>query len=238
MIPERLRAALREYAIGVGTRDAYKMVQSYVNAGVLLPGADLKRLEEMHEALFEQFWGKRVGQMTDLAFKEAENLMREYRDIIEEMPFQFQVDMLFIMRAIGILSGMATNLDIEFDPWAETIPFAERLAKEELGGNWQGWVQEFVGIGQILFKMPGQLERILSQAQRGNLTVQTSLAPDARKMAQRLEQSVNRLAWVVVAVGLLISGTNLRAAGQDDALSFALLGLAAGAFLWGLFRRG
>ncbi|MDX1524572.1 MAG: AarF/UbiB family protein, partial [Anaerolineae bacterium] len=92
-IPERLRTALREYAIGVGTRDSYRIVQSYVKAGTLLPGADLKRLEEAHDALFERFWGVRVGRMKDVALKEADYLMREYRDVIYEAPFQFQVDM-------------------------------------------------------------------------------------------------------------------------------------------------
>src|SRR5262249_13672068 len=46
VIPERLRAALREYAIGIGTRDAHRVVKAYADAGVLLPGADLARLEE------------------------------------------------------------------------------------------------------------------------------------------------------------------------------------------------
>jgi len=154
------------------------------------------------------------------------------------MPFQFQVDMLFVMRAVGILSGMATNLDVNFDPWAETIPFAEHLAREELQQNWRGWLQEIVGIGQILFRMPGQWDRVLTQAQRGNLTVQTSFAPDARKLVQRLEQSVGQLSWMVLAVGLLISGINLRITGQDHILSGALLGLAIVAFLRGVFRRG
>ena len=46
VIPSRLRSALKEYAIGVATRDAFRIVQSYVQAGTLLPGADLKRLED------------------------------------------------------------------------------------------------------------------------------------------------------------------------------------------------
>ena len=46
-IPEHLQGALREYAIALGTRDASRLVQSYVSAGVLLPGADLVRLEEI-----------------------------------------------------------------------------------------------------------------------------------------------------------------------------------------------
>jgi predicted unusual protein kinase regulating ubiquinone biosynthesis (AarF/ABC1/UbiB family) len=237
VIPERLRAALREYAIGVGTRDAHKIVQSYVNAGVLLPGADLKRLEQAHEALFERFWGVRMGQMRNVAFNEARYFIREYRDVIYEAPFQFQVDMLFVMRAVGILSGMATNLDPDFDPWAETIPFAERLAQDELRQNWRGWLQEVVNFGQLIFRVPPQLDRVLTLAQRGNLVVQTSLAPDARRTIHRLEQSINRLTWVVVAASLLLAGVNWPATPEGQMWGPGLMVLALIAFAWGMFRR-
>lgn len=237
VIPERLRAALREYAIGVGTRDPHKIVQSYVNAGVLLPGADLKRLEEAHEALFERLWGVRIGQMRNVAMSEARYFLREYRDVIYEAPFQFQVDMLFVLRAVGILSGMATNLDPDFDPWSETIPFAERLAKEQLQQNWRGWLQELINVGQLVFRLPDQLDRILTQAQRGSLVVQTSLAPDTRKSMQRLEQAVNRLAWVVAAASLLLAGVNWQATHEDDWLGRGLMILALIAFGWGMLKR-
>ena len=49
VIPERLRSGLRDYVIAVGTRDAHLMVKAYFDAGVLLPGADRKRLEELHD---------------------------------------------------------------------------------------------------------------------------------------------------------------------------------------------
>jgi predicted unusual protein kinase regulating ubiquinone biosynthesis (AarF/ABC1/UbiB family) len=237
VIPERLRASLREYAIGVGTRDAHKIVQSYVNGGILLPGADLKRLEEAHEAMFERFWGVRMGQMRNVAFSEARYFFREYRDLIQEAPFQFQVDMLFVVRALGILSGMATNLDPDFDPWAETIPFAERLAKEELQQNWRGWLQEIVSLGQLGLKLPAQLDRVLTQTQRGNLVIQTSLAPDARKTVQRLEQAVNRLTWIIVAASLLIAGVNWQAGHSNNSLGGWLMILALLAFVWGILKK-
>ncbi len=237
VIPERLRAALREYAIGVGTRDAHKIVQSYVNAGILLPGANLKRLEEAHKALFERFWGVRMGQMRDVALNEARHFVHEYRDVIYEAPFQFQVDMLFVMRAVGILSGMATNLDPDFDPWAETIPFAERLAQEELRQNWRGWLQEMLSLGQLILKLPAELDQVLTQAQRGNLVIQTSLAPDTRKAFQRLEQAVNRLTWMVVAASLLIAGVNWQANNSGSLLGQGLMVLALLAFVWGMFKK-
>jgi hypothetical protein len=131
---------------------------------------------------------------------------------------------------------MATNLDPDFDPWAETIPFAEQLAQEELRQNWRGWLQEMVNLGQLLLRVPAELDRVLTQAQRGNLTLQTSLAPDARRTIQRLEQSINRLTWVVVAVGLLIAGVNWPTQGSGDDWGGWLILLAVLAFGWGMLR--
>lgn len=237
VIPERLRAALREYAIGIGTRDAHKIVQAYVNADVLLPGTDLKRLEEAHEALFERFWGLRIGQLHNVAFTEARYFMREYRDIIYEAPFQFQADLLFVLRAVGILSGIATYLDPDFDPWAATIPFAERLAADELKQNWRGWLQEISKLGQLILKTPAQLDRVLTQAQRGNLVVQTSLTSDAKKTIQRLEQAVNRLTWTVMTVGLLLAGAHLYINRPGDRLGLWFMILALIAFFGGMLRK-
>lgn len=237
VIPERLRAALRDYAIGVGTRDAHKVVQSYADAGVLLPGADLKRLEEATADMFSRVWGIRMGQIKDLAEGEFRYFVQEYRDIVYEAPFQFPADMLFVVRAIGILSGMATNLDPNFDPWTETIPFAERLAQEELRKNWRGWLEESVAWGQLILRLPGRLERVLTLTEQGNLNVQTSLAPDARKQVERLAGSIDRLAWMVVATGLLISGVNLGLDPRGGYGGICLAALAVIAFLWGVSRR-
>jgi predicted unusual protein kinase regulating ubiquinone biosynthesis (AarF/ABC1/UbiB family) len=235
-IPERLRAALREYAIGVGTRDAYRVVKAYDDAGVLLPGADLKRLEEATADMLSRIWGIRMGQVADLAAAEMRYFMREYRDLVYEAPFQFPVDLLFTFRAVGILSGMATNLDPNFDPWSETIPFAERLAKDELQKNWRGWLEEAAALGRLLLKLPPQLDRLLTETERGNLVIQTALTPAARKTLKNLEQSINRLAWILLAVGLLLAGVNLYTAPTGHTLAPWLLTSALLVLLWGLWR--
>ncbi|MBN1993801.1 MAG: AarF/ABC1/UbiB kinase family protein [Anaerolineae bacterium] len=237
VIPERLRATMKDYAIGIGTRDAHRVVQAYADAGILLPGTDLKRIEEATTDMLQRLWGVRMGQVKDLAATEMQYFLNEYRDIVYEAPFQFPADMLFIMRAIGILSGMATNLDPNFDPWAETIPFAERLAAEQLPQGWQEWLQEFVSLGQLAFRLPNQVDEVLMQARRGNLIVQASLAADTRKTIRRLEQSINRLVWVVAAVGLLLAGSGFYIQGQDRILGGTFMFLAAIAFLWGMVRR-
>jgi len=237
VIPERLRAALREYAIGLGTRDAARIVQSYVAAGMLLPGADLRRLEEVHEELFERFWGVRLGSLRDAAFSEAEYFFRQYRDILYELPFQMQVELLFASRAVGLLAGLSTHLDPEFDPWAETLPFAERLAAEELRRDWRGLLREGLAQFQVLTTLPRRVDSVFAKAERGTLSFQATLAPDSRKVIQRLERSIHRLAWMVTSAALLIAGAMLHVDAPGEPYG-RWLALAAGmVFLWGVLSK-
>ena len=237
VIPERLRNALREYAIGLGTRDAARLVHSYVAAGVLLPGADLRRLEEVHEELFARFWGVSIGSLRDTAFSEAQYFFREYRDLLYELPFQVQVDLLFASRAVGLLAGLATSLDPEFDPWAETLPFAEKLAAEELRQGWRGFLREGLAQLQILLSLPRRLDSVLSRAERGALTFQAALTPDSRKMVQRLERSIHRLSWMVVSAALLIAAVMVHADAPEERYAQGLALLAALVFVWGILSK-
>lgn len=240
LIPERLRGALREYAIALGTRDAERMVRSYVAAGVLLPGADLRRLEEVHEELFQRFWGVAIGDLRETAFSEAEYFFRQYRDVLYELPFQVQVDLLFASRAVGLLAGLSTQLDPGFDPWAETLPFAQRLASQELRRDWRELLQEGLVQLQTLLALPRRVDAVLARAERGTLTIQSTLAPDSRKTIQRLERSIHRLSWTVVAAGLLIAGVLVRgSAGGTIASPYGwwLIAAAVLAFLWGALSK-
>ncbi len=236
-VPQRLRAALREYAIALGTRDAARMVHSYVAAGVLLPGADLQRLEEIHEELFERFWGVRLGSLRDAAFSEAEYFFLQYRDLLYELPFQVQVDLLFASRAVGLLAGLSTHLDPEFDPWAETLPFAERLATEELKRDWRGLLREGLAQVQILMALPRRVDAVLGKAERGTLSMQTALTPETRKLVQRLERSMHRLSWMVTSAALLIAGAMLHVDAPGEPYG-RWLALGAGmVFLWGILSK-
>jgi predicted unusual protein kinase regulating ubiquinone biosynthesis (AarF/ABC1/UbiB family) len=237
VIPERLRGALREYAIALGTRDAERIVRSYVAAGVLLPGADLRRLEEIHEELFQRFWGVRLGNLREAAFSEAEYFFRQYRDVLYELPFQMQVDLLFASRAVGLLAGLSTQLDPEFDPWAETLPFAQRLAAQEMRHGWREILGEGLAQLQILLGLPRRADAVLARAERGTLTIQSALTPEERKVIRRLERSIHRLSWTMMSAGLLIAGVMLRSSAPGTPWGWGLMAAGVLAFLWGALTK-
>lgn len=213
-VPPHLRGALREYAIALGTRDAARLVQSYVAAGVLLPGADLDRLEEVHAELFARFWGVSVGKLRDVAMSEARYFLRKYRDLLYEMPFQVQVELLFVSRAVGLLAGLATGLDPDFDPWAEALPFAERIAKEEVSRDFAAQLAEAWAGARAAFGLPRRLDAFLARAERGALQIRSEPGREARRIALRMEKALQRLTWAVLAGGLAVAAAILVAAGQ------------------------
>lgn len=234
VIPERLREALRTFAIGLGTRDPRRIVDSYVTAGTLLPGADLERLIEAHRVFFDRFWGVRLADMRDVALAEGQQLAIEFRDLLLEAPIQLQADMLFAMRAVGILAGLCTSLDPEFDPWELTVPFAKRFAREQDGGSLVGGLGDLV---RHLVRLPGRLDRIAGQLERDEIGVRASLDPEARHQIQRLEDAVVRFSWTVAASAALLSAVLLVALRPEHAAIPWLLGGAAVAGAIGLLRR-
>lgn len=101
---------------------------------------------------------------------------------------------------MGILSGLATSLGPEFDPWAETTPFAEQIASEEVGGLLEG-LEELLHQVTPLVRLPAGLERFLEQAERGTPSVKTSLAPEGRTLLVRGEEGL--LAEVLLGLAFL-----------------------------------
>ena len=130
---------------------------------------------------------------------------------------------------------MCTGLDPEFNLWSQIAPYASKLIAEEGGSTWRVWLDEAGNILKELIAIPSKMGRVLSQVERGELTVQI---PTVSRQLTHLERSVNRLTGGLVFTALLISSVLLYNAGKD--LFAGILGGAAGlTLLWlTFFSRG
>jgi predicted unusual protein kinase regulating ubiquinone biosynthesis (AarF/ABC1/UbiB family) len=237
VVPERVRKHLRDYLIGFVSRDAGRMVRAYQGAGVLLPGADLARLEQMEAELLERYSGLTLRQVQQVARDEWQNLAREYRDILYEMPFQLPTDLLFVGRAIAILFGMATSLDPDFDPWQAVEPFAKEMAAQEAKRDWRGLLDELEKATRLALSLPGQANRFFTQASRGELAVRTSWTPETTETVHRVEKAVNRLTAAVIFAAVLLAAVAVYVTQGAGIASYTLFALAAVALLVSLTRR-
>ena len=236
-IPERVRPHFRDFLVGFVTRDASRVVRAYQGAGMLLPGADLARLEQVQDELLGRYSNLSLQQLQQLAMSEWHSLAHEYRDILYEMPFQLPTDLLFVGRAISILFGMATSLYPDFDPWKAVEPFAREMAADEVKRDWRGLLGELQKVTWLALSLPGKADRFLVQAARGELAVRTVWSREDTRALRRVETAVNRLASAVVFAALLLAAVVLYVTQGGGVASYTLFALAAVALLASLFRR-
>ncbi|MCD6401915.1 MAG: AarF/ABC1/UbiB kinase family protein [Anaerolineales bacterium] len=223
-VPDNIKAGLREIAIGIGTKDASRMIKAYQLLGVLLPSADIKLIEEIESKIFDKFWGKSMGELQQISFKEMHEFGKEFREVLYDLPFQIPRDILFLVRCVAILSGMCTGLDPEFNVWLGLTPFANKLITEEAGKNWEYWLKEAENYGQTLLSLPLRLDRALQKIERGQLEIQVK---DLNTKFNKIIASNSRIAFSIVFFGLLIGGITFFLSGEMliSTIFFVLTGL-------------
>jgi predicted unusual protein kinase regulating ubiquinone biosynthesis (AarF/ABC1/UbiB family) len=231
-VPDNLRAGLREMVIGVGLRDARRLVRAAQTMGIILPGADLARLEQAEAQLFERFWGKDMAELRAIDMRQMREFTREFRDLIYEMPFQVPEDLILLGRTVAILSGMSTGLNPQFNVWTGLEPYAQKMiAGEASAAGLDFWLKEIGNWLRTLVALPPQLESVLGRLERGEIEVRL---PSLNQQVNSLDRSLRRLLAGIVFATLLLSGTQFYLAGHMLA-GEALLAAAGVALVWTVF---
>ena len=232
-LPARTLTGLREILIGVGLKDASRIMRAYQTLEILLPGADIPLLEKATARVFERMWGKTAPELMQMHQTEAMAFVQEFNELIFDLPFQVPENLVLLVRCLGILSGMCTGLDADFNVWTGIAPYAQKLAGEEGGLNWKTVLAEAGDFVRLLISLPRKAETLLQKMEQGKLQVQT---PELTERTARLEAGVQRLTAAVVFAAFLLAAVQLYSAGFNT-LAIAATAAAGLAFLWLLFTR-
>jgi predicted unusual protein kinase regulating ubiquinone biosynthesis (AarF/ABC1/UbiB family) len=224
---------LREGLIALGTKDASRLIKAYQILDVLLPGADVDLLEQASAKVFDRFWGKTAPEMMEMHADEAREFIQEFEGLVYEMPFQAPNNIVLLVRCIGILSGMCTGLDPDFNVWTSVVPYAQKIVEAEDQGGWRFWLAQVGEMVTLLLSLPKKTESLLNRIEQGKLEVKS---PELSYRMSRLERSTRRSQTAIVFAAFLITSVQTYLAGQLP-LS---IGLGVGALLslvWLLFGR-
>ena len=229
------RTQLREMFLGIATRDAPRVVRAIDNAGWLLPWANRSEIERAATKIFARYWGISLSDIQNLDVEEMRGFMSEFRSLIYQMPFQIPSDLLFLGRALGILSGLAMQIDANFNIFEAAAPFAQKLLADESGTLRQEVLQQVVDTGLALMRMPRQFDRMADLLASGDLRVTINEQDRLLHELTRLNQSAARIPWAILAMGLFLGSVLLLAIGQT-VFSLVAFGLALICGLGLLFR--
>lgn len=228
-VPETLRKGLTEMLIAIGTHDGARLVRGLQTLDVLLPGADLPLIEQATMQLFDRFGGMSMDQLRSIDHAEMMRFGMQFRDLMRDLPFQLPENLLMLGRSIGLLSGMCTGLDPQFNIWGTITPYAKELVAEEGGTTTERVLAEAQKIALVALGLPGRADRVLTLVERGELDIRTPLLT---LRVRRLERAVHRTNGVLVFAALLIAGAVVTA--SDPILGRWLMGLSALPLLWSM----
>ncbi len=207
-----IKAGLRELLIGIGLQDASRVVKSYQILGILLPGADITLLERANSTMFERFWGKGMDELNQINMEEIHDFAFEFRDILYDMPFQLPQDLIFLGRAIGILSGMCIGLDPQINVFEHISPFAQKIIREEAQHDWRYWVGEAGELGRKLIALPNRADALITRMERGELNVRD---PQLNENVRRLEKTISKAVGGIIFAAFLLASILLSGPSQE-----------------------
>ncbi len=207
-MPKEVGENLRKVLYGVTQRDSYLLMEAGQALGFFLPGADLDRIGEAMEAVLNQIWGRNLLDLTQPDPREIEAIGREFRDVLFEFPFQIPQDIIYLGRALGMISGLVSQLDPHINPWRQM----ERYGQQLLRGRTLTQLRDrgLVGLLEFLrpyIETPARVQRLLHEAEKGRLRVQLKSDREAVRQQERLEKRIGQLGWSIVSAAGILSAT-------------------------------
>ncbi|MEV8250080.1 AarF/UbiB family protein [Microbacterium sp. NPDC076768] len=205
-IPASLRDGLRTLLIAVTGRDSRGLVAAAKEIGVLLPSADTAELERALSTLFARFGGMGFAELSKVDPREFRDFAEEFGDMVRSLPLQLPENMLLLIRAVSLTSGMCSGLDSDFNVWDAAEPYAMRLLRDESGNIVQAFASQAVGGMNTAMRLPGRIDDIITRIDQGNIAFDTTRL---ERRLERLESIARRIASGVLFAALLIGGALL-----------------------------
>ncbi len=154
--------------------------------------------------LIGKYHGRELGLINPAElFGEVLGLIRDHRLGVSS-------DFALAIATLGLLEGVGTMLDPEFDFASVAAPVTERIIRERSHPEelLQRFVRGWRRSGRVLESMPGAVDRLMRRLSRGDLRV--SVAPrDYEDLVESLHELVNRLAFAIIVAALVIGFSTL-----------------------------
>ncbi len=198
---------LRRVLLAVAKRDARALTQIYQDMGFFLPGADLDRITEAQEAVLGCIWGRSLQEMARPSADEIKELGSEFKDLLRDFPFQVPQDFIYLGRAVGMLSGLTSQLHPDVNLWTQM----EKYALEIVGNEGFKLFSPTVLIDEArsLLAVPAQMRRLIHLAESGQFQVRTVEDAGVVRRLVQLDRRLARLNTSMIASASLLAGALL-----------------------------
>ncbi len=204
------RISLARLLILVVQNDVEGIVDQLMRMGIAGYRIDRTALIRALNRLLMKYYGLPIQEIP------ATEVSRELEPIVYKYKLRIPSDYLLLIKTIAIMQGVGLGLDPDFDMFAFTRPYLNRLFRQLLlPSTWgPGFMRMLTDWGDLVSGFPGRTSRILSQLERGDLGFEVEV-PQVDDVVDRVDRIANRIIYgvllsaFIVALALLIPNMDL-----------------------------
>lgn len=198
-----LRDTLIKMVLAMVGRDHQQVVFYLKQVGFVRRNADNELLARAIGLFLEQVLGTGINLLNN----DMSTLLEDLEELLYEQPFQIPAKFTFMGRALGTLYGLCVGLDANISFLDAAKPYLKQFIPEEVR-PWMIIKEKGAALGNALIEVPPLLEKVLRQAERGDMEVKLPL----RNLEEAIEQNTrasHAIAWGVVLGAALLSSVYL-----------------------------
>ncbi|MCS6959273.1 MAG: AarF/ABC1/UbiB kinase family protein [Pseudanabaenaceae cyanobacterium SKYGB_i_bin29] len=215
-------------------KDTDTVISTLTGMGLLEPVNDMAPVKRLFKFLLDRFTERPVN------LKELESIKREIYSVFEQQPFRLPAKMIYILKSLATLDGLARILDPEYNLTAAAQPFVQSITAQNksslLGELWQQ-ARSFLA---YRFNQPSRTEllvlRLEERLERGELEIQIR-SMETERLLKRVHLALKVLVYLGLAGFTLAIGVLLLLFGQGQYQGWVILLFSVGAFCTLTFLR-
>jgi ubiquinone biosynthesis protein len=235
------RQRIAEMVFGVATGDARMVMRASLRMANVEPDTidDRALLDDVQEVV-DQFIGKPIGEI------DVGAVLEKFYQILRDYQVRCPADIVFLIKAMATIEGVARDLDPEYEIVECAKPFIVKLIGDRYSpkalakrvGNTLFSYAEFID------SLPRQVTGILRKIRLGEAKVNFHLE-GLDRFRMTIEHTATTVSYTMLIAALLVSSAILVHSAKNDpesivgtlgVVGFVLAGVLASGLLWNIWR--
>jgi len=196
------RGNIVDLVLAVVRRDESGLADSLIRITSWDEEPDRRELERDALELAERHLYRPLKEMSVVKF------MHQIFDVAAKHRLRLPMDILLLIKALGTLEGLGSDLDPDFNLIQKAAPFVERVQAERL--HPRRLVEDLLGRGgemiRLVREIPAELRAVLKLARQGRLKIEFEHA-GLEPMLRNQDRASNRLSFAIVLASLIIGSS-------------------------------
>ena len=217
-VDEGTRMHLAEIVYGVVSNDPDSVTKAAIAiANIDVDDVDLMPLRSDVERLVSRFVGVPLERI-DLG-----NVLDEFFQALRRHDLLCPPNIVLLIKAMGTIEGVATEVDPSFDMVAFTRPYIERLLKKRFSPRAVARRLRNVGVELIQLgeSLPREISSLLRKTRRNRLRIQLDLVA-IEDVVSGVEDASERLGYAILIASLVMASSILVLASKGEGLTWYL----------------